>query len=1034
MLYFSTPYFLRMKKFYLILFAGVLLQTGKAQYCFNTSNYFGTGGATEAIITSDFNHDGVADLVTSGGGNVRIATGNGDGTFSSFTSYAVGASASALCAVDLNKDGNMDVVSANTGTNDLTVLLNNGTATFTTSITVPVGNQPAGICTADFDGDGNPDLAVTCVSPDQIYVLLGTGTGNFATNTTPSVSPYGICSGDFNGDSKADLAATDNTNGVLMIYTGVGNGTFIGPVSYGVGNNPRCVITTDYNTDGKTDLCVVNRSSSNIMVLTNNGTGTFSLAQTMVTSTEPTWVTETNLNGDAIPDYATSDYGVMMPPFFFSVMVNGSSNSMGAGGGMSPHGICSADFNGDGKKDIALACEGTNNVGIYLNTLPMPHISGTNQICPGSSTTLTASGASTYTWSSNAGNATTPTVTVSPTSTQNYTVTASAAGCGNTAQSVITVTVNPSPSITPLFQSGSSSICSGQSATIACYGDADYCTWMPGSLTGTLVTVSPTTTTNYTITGTNTSTGCSITGTIGLNVNATPTVTINSSATTVCSGTSVTLSGNGATTYSWSGGVSNGTPFTPVSTGTYVVTGTSPGPCTNTTSVVITVNASPTLTIGANPSSICAGSTSVLSGSGALSYVWSSNAGSTTTNTVLVNPSSTAVYTLTGNNGNGCSSSATTTLTVNPLPTVTASSSATGAVCAGTSITLTAAGTATTYTWTGGITNGVAFPAVAQTYTVTGIDANNCSNTATITVNASTAFAPNICTVTVDSLSINNVITWDKTLYQNADTFYIYRDTANNNFAQIAALPYSALSQYLDTARSIGQVNGDPNVTTYHYKLAYRDSCGNMSPMSPYHGSIYQYNIGSLFIWNAYQIEGQPTPVPGLSSYSLKRDNLGNTGNFITAASAGASSTSINDPQYGTYQLVADWRVETNWSVVCIPTFRQAGGNQQPLGQVVKSKSNITNNRGTTGVKLIDKLFNVYPNPTNGVLKLDFNYNVAGKFSVKVLSAIGQEVFSADFEAAMQHQQIDLTHLPEGIYLLQVNTPGGISVKRIVKN
>jgi hypothetical protein len=424
----------------------------------------------------------------------------------------------------------------------------------------------------------------------------------------------------------------------------------------------------------------------------------------------------------------------------------------------------------------------------------------------------------------------------------------------------------------------------------------------------------------------------------------------------------------------------------------------------------------------------------VLSGSGALSYVWSGNAGSAPTNTVLVNPASTAIYTLTGNNGNGCSSTATTTLTVNPLPTVTASVSIAGGVCAGTPIILTGGGTATTYTWTGGVTNGVAFPAVAQTYTVTGVDINNCANTATITVNASAAITPNICMVTVDSLSINNVIIWDKTPYANADTFFIYRDTANGNYCPVGAVPYSALSQYVDTARSIGAVNGDPNITTYRYKLAYRDTCGNMSPMSPYHNTIYQYNISNLFLWNQYQIEGQTTPVPGLSNYVLKRDNVGGTGTYVTAATAGASAGSIADPQYNTYQLTADWRVETVWSTVCTVSFRQAGGNQQPLGQIVKSKSNITNNRTTTGISLIDKLFNIYPNPTHGNLALDFNYNVSGKFGVKVFSAMGQEVFSADFVSATQHQQLDLTNLPQGIYLLQISTPGGTSVKRIVKN
>ena len=96
-----------------------------------------------------------------------------------------------------------------------------------------------------------------------------------------------------------------------------------------------------------------------------------------------------------------------------------------------------------------------------------------------------------------------------------------------------------------------------------------------------------------------------------------------SPSATVCAGTPVTLSGTGATIYSWTGGVVNGVPFIPVSSNTYLVTGTNSSTgCVNTATRVITVNPLPSVGHIVNPSSgiVCAGSTVILSGTGANSY------------------------------------------------------------------------------------------------------------------------------------------------------------------------------------------------------------------------------------------------------------------------------------------------------------------------------------------------------------------------------------------------------------------------------
>jgi hypothetical protein len=106
----------------------------------------------------------------------------------------------------------------------------------------------------------------------------------------------------------------------------------------------------------------------------------------------------------------------------------------------------------------------------------------------------------------------------------------------------------------------------------------------------------PASTITYTVTGTNTSTGCTNTDQAIVNVNALPTVNAGIDQT-VCAGTSVTLSGTGADTYSWNNSVSNGVGFNPTVTNEYVVTGADVNGCAVTDTVNVTVNNPSTSTL-----------------------------------------------------------------------------------------------------------------------------------------------------------------------------------------------------------------------------------------------------------------------------------------------------------------------------------------------------------------------------------------------------------------------------------------------------
>jgi len=368
---------------------------------------------------------------------------------------------------------------------------------------------------------------------------------------------------------------------------------------------------------------------------------------------------------------------------------------------------------------------------------------GPAAICAGGSTTLTGGGATTYTWTP--GGLTGSTISVSPGATATYTVNGtSVAGCPAAATQTVAVTVNTLPVLTA--GAGPATICAGGSTTLTGSGASTY-TWTPGALTGSTVSVSPGSTQTYTLNGTSAA-GCAAaaTQTVAVTVNPLPTLNITSPPPTICSGNSTTLSASGATTYTWTpGGMTGSTvSVSPGSTQNYTVTGTSAAGCVAaaTQTVAVTVNATPTLTIGGGPAAICSGGSVNLTGSGASTYTWTPNTSisSTTGPSVTVTPTVTITYTLNGTSAAGCPAAGTKTtiITVSPAPILGVSASS-PTICSGNPTTLTGSN-ATTYTWTPSATlsastgaSVTATPLVTTTYTLNGT-ASGCAPSTPVTV------------------------------------------------------------------------------------------------------------------------------------------------------------------------------------------------------------------------------------------------------------------------------------------------------------
>ncbi len=732
--------------------------------CLNTEAYGpGAGGGGGYISVS-----GTLPLNTVAGGTCGIVTGNSSSIRTNFppngaTNGGTGSNGTIPAAITL------------TATPSTTICVNNSTSlsagTNTIGVTINWFNAAAG---GSPIGTGSPFTTPTFTAPGTYTLYAGFCDGgtyrvpsviSVITGPTLTVNSPSICSGQ-SATLTASGAATYTWN--------------TGATSASIVVNPT--VTTTYTVTGALSTCSgertttvtllsapsitatpVNICNGQTATLTASGATTYTWntgatsPSIVVNPTVTTSYTITGSNGSCGSNQTTSVTVNSLPTVTSNTatICSGQSATLTAGGAttytwntgatstsivVSPTVTTNYTVTGnDG------TCSSTRTTTVVI--APTPTVSANSDtICIGASTVLTASGATSYTWSTGP---TTATISVSPTVTTTYTVVGSNGSCSNTR--TLSVNVNA----LPVISANSPTMCSGQTVILTASGASTY-TWNPGGLSGSSVTVSPSTSTNYTVIGTS---SLSCVGSRTTNVSVTATPTVAASSATICPGGTATLVASGATTYTWNPGGVTGTTFTvaPASNSTYTVTGAN-GNCTNTRTVSVSIGSA--ISISVNSPSICSGQTATLIATGATTYSWSTGS---TSNSITVNPASTTNYTISGTSGL-CSGTQTTAVTVNTFPVV---SVANATVCSGNSVNLSASG-ASTYTWNPGGLSGSSVtvsPTGNQTYTITGASSAGCVSTTSASVNVTptptlVANSATICTGQTATLVASGATTY----------------------------------------------------------------------------------------------------------------------------------------------------------------------------------------------------------------------------------------------------------------------------------
>ncbi len=332
--------------------------------------------------TGDFDGDGKADLAAADMDNnkLAVALGKGDGTFGAFAEYGVTNATTSypgqLVAGDLNADGRDDLVLTDAA-GKVDVLLANANGSFPAPVVYTAGTFPSAAAIGDLDGDGKPDLAIANLSSNNLTLLRNGGGGAFQALATLALAaaPASVAIADFDGDGHADLAVTERAGPAVAVLLGTGGGQFKAPVTYAVATSPWQLAAADLDGNGRPDLVVVNDSPGSGVagVLLGKGDGTFQARVDYPLAFGARGLVVRDFNGDNVPDVAApASLGVGRSLALLRGVGDGTfAAPVVFEAGTPAASIAAADFDRDGRLDLAIAGEGAcGHLVLLRNTSP----------------------------------------------------------------------------------------------------------------------------------------------------------------------------------------------------------------------------------------------------------------------------------------------------------------------------------------------------------------------------------------------------------------------------------------------------------------------------------------------------------------------------------------------------------------------------------------------------------------------------------------------------------------------------------------
>jgi hypothetical protein len=416
----------------------------------------------------------------------------------------------------------------------------------------------------------------------------------------------------------------------------------------------------------------------------------------------------------------------------------------------------------------------------------------------------------------------------------------------------------------------------------------------------------------------------------------------------------------------------------------------------------------------------CDGSIS-LSGvaGGVLPYQYSIDGGATYQGGAMFTNLCAGTYNVSVQDANGCVSVTTATVTEPTIVTVTITAvdpSCLGA-CDGSLQANVTGGTGNyTYNWIDNSTsnsigtNSIANGVCQGIYTLTVTDGNGCTSSAATTLVALSTVNMSICMITVSNTAMHNVVVWERPSTSQVVSVNVYREIAGT-YTLVGNVLWGDSTKFVDTGAGVS-----PSTTSYRYKIASLDACGNEGTMSDYHETIHLTANTGLggevnLIWDNY--EGFV-----FTKYYIYRDNTG-TGSWVVLDSVSSSSTTYTDltppsvPNLG-------YRIEVVPPSPCDVT----------RALITRSISNFNYSIGDAVAEHALQDVELFPNPNTGNFSLT---NLTAGTQVELLNALGQTVFS-ETVSSPQTASYSMSQLAQGMYHIRLLQNGATrTIKMVVR-